>query len=835
MKKIKRSNIKLWLLSLVALLFIFSPGLLLTKGELKAAAINLINDPSFDKDISQNWFLWKSDNSSRVYTLARGYETPFGHGPYSLAIKASGSRSSNSDAGIVSTDLNRFTVSEGKNYSFSFYAKAGGETKISLFLESAENYQAISSTHQIEVSDEWQKHQVSFKPSQSGKAALSIVFGNIADGETLFLDGFYLFENNISLNTKEVVGYIGETNKSLDIKNGNLLSLSEYKIELPYLDKTNGKITRKQFSPSSIKGSRIYFEMMPQTFSGTAYVYASGSVIGEFNYNVKLKLHEYSPEPLRADEDVVVHASGLNPNLENNVLIVRVVDKEGKYNERWIKPHYIDNSLSQAVFKLPAGIVSSRMSLRSYHNNLEGASIENKSNSLNYKLKPVINSLNWSKPGYEQIGDKINITGKGIANRSTVKFYDEAGNFISQTNGQVVNINEEAGTETIEVPTPSLLNKVQVTVEVDSYESDKAEALNYSARPILRSIDATHSRRLSVSNNQIPATKVGKTIKLNGSGFKSEDTIYVNLNSLNGKLRVPVASEKINKNGTQIELTIPKSVQSGQISLEVNGETSNELSLEIIPDIVSITPLVPSPGEEMSFWVSGFGLDIDKASVYFKLNNNEIVSTKPTSLTISDYGDVIVKVNAPKAISNNSSSIKLQYDYWSSDESYELKSSPVIVRAGINPDNKIMNIKGHGFSSNLKENIITYKYADGTIVDTKAKMLSIENTSEGQEIRVQILDDYYYGYISIKVGEEQSNELNIGPAVIARLARRVEFVTAENRVMGVLYISGRNFGKDGDVKLGDTWAKTHYRTNTFIIAVVEKDQVNQNPVIVTKK
>ncbi len=40
---------------------------------------------------------------------------------------------------------------------------------------------------------------------------------------------------------------------------------------------------------------------------------------------------------------------------------------------------------------------------------------------------------------------------------------------------------------------------------------------------------------------------------------------------------------------------------------------------------------------------------------------------------------------------------------------------------------------------------------------------------------------------------------------------------------------------EGDVKVGDVWATTHYRTNTFIIAVVERQDVYKNPVIITKQ
>jgi hypothetical protein len=96
------------------------------------------------------------------------------------------------------------------------------------------------------------------------------------------------------------------------------------------------------------------------------------------------------------------------------------------------------------------------------------------------------------------------------------------------------------------------------------------------------------------------------------------------------------------------------------------------------------------------------------------------------------------------------------------------------------------------------------------------------------------LDDYHFGYVSVSVNGENSNEVNFGPISIRNIARRIEFVKSENRIMGVLYISGYNFGANGGVRVGDQWANVHYRSNFFIIAIVDQAHVNDNPVIVTK-
>lgn len=840
MQKNKRFSWLTSLLALFSLIISFLPGIdvrifgISQAEKARAAAANLIIDGSFDKDINQTWFLWKGESSARTYSLQRAYDTPFGYGPYSMAVKASGSQNGAYDAGMVTTSVNRFAVVSGKTYNFSFYAKATAATKILVFLESAENYQAITEIKEIQIGQLWSKYQVAVTPSAGGQAALSVIIGNIPDGATLYLDSFSLFENNAAVATAKVSGFIGDKNKSIALVNANLFSLNEIKIELPYIDSQTGTIGSRQFSPSSMRGNVIYFDLPPQTFSGLGKVYAAGALIGQFDYQVFLRISEYGPNPAAANEDLVVYGTGFSPDLEQNFVIVSVIDSQGKMSAKWLKAHIIDKSLTQAVVKLPAGVINGGLSARNYYTNSAGQAVENKSNQLNYVLKPVIYHLNWSRSGYEQIGDKIIITGKGIAGRPVVNSYDASGARISGGSAIIKEVNEVGGYEKIEIATPRQLNQLQVTVKVGNYESDKAGALNYSARPILRAIQSRTGRKLPINNVSVAAAKTGDTIKLLGQGYKGASRALVEFAGLNGVIRVSVGADKIDPAGNWLEVVVPKGAQNGQVSVEINGQKSNQVSLELIPHVISVTPLVPTPGEEMSFWANGVGLDKEQAIVHFRLANNEVLAVKPTALTLSEYGDVVVRVMTPKAISSDKSSIKLQYGHWLNDESYALQSNPVIERAGIDPDTRILTINGYGFSQNLAENQIIYKYADGTVVNTKSRMLSIKNNSEGQELKIQILDDYYYGFVSVNVKGQVSNEMNIGPAVITRIERRVQFVAAENRVMGVLYISGRNFGSRGDVKAGDIWTKTHYRSNTFIIAVFEAGDINKNPVIVTK-
>ncbi|NCT54597.1 hypothetical protein GW758_01405 [Candidatus Falkowbacteria bacterium] len=837
MQKSQKTRKFLRIFTIIAVMLSFLPlpaTIIPTVKTAEAAASNLIFDGSFNKDINKSWFFWSGENSNRKYVLARSYEAPFGFGPYSLSITATGANPSMYDAGITSLDTNRFEVSADKSYILSFYIKASTPTTVNLHLESGETYAAVTDTQAINATTSWTKQQLILTPKSNGLVSLVFAVGSLNDGSTLYLDNLNLFENDANLKTIKIAGYIGSS-KSIVINNGNLFSLEDLKIELPYIDAQTGTVGTKKFSPNSKKSSTIYFEMPEQTFSGIGKIYAANNEIGQFNYEVLLKLKEVSPNPVLVDEDLVIYGTGFHPEKEKNFIVLKAMNEQGKIVEKWIQPYMVDNKLSYIVVKLPLGVTNGQLSARSYYNNPEGAGVELKSNTVSYAIKPIIYSLAWSKPGYEQIGDKITITGKGIINSPTVYFYDETGKLISSARATVLPITANSANETIEVVTPRQLNKLQVTVKVGSYESDKADALNYTARPILKSIQASKSRRLSENNAQIVATKTGDTIKLIGQGFKGSESTYVEFAGLNNQvIRAYVPLEKIDVNGNYLELVVPKGAQNGQVFVEINGQKSNPIPMEIIPHIISSTPLIPSPGEEMTFWTNGVGLDKELATVHFQLNTKEIVKVKPTSLTESGQGDVIVRVLVPKSISSDSSTIKLQYGNWLNVESYNLETNPQIDRASVDMSTKILIIQGHGFSTVIDNNKINYKFADGTIVNPKATIVSVQNSNEGQEIKIKILDDYYYGSVSVTVGNNTSNEVNIGPAVVTRIERRVQFVAAENRVMGVLYISGRNFGPNGDVKVGNTWAKTHYRSNTFIIAVVEEGQINQNPIIVTK-
>lgn len=800
----------------------------------QAAGNNLINNPSFESEVTTYWDTWSGASTRREFSMTRSYEVPVGYGSYSAAIQGTGSPEGRFDYGIITNTNNPITLTSGKNYVFSFYAKAESGSTTSVYLVNSQNFQSVSIPVEINIGTNWSQHQVILTSTYSGAGALTFAFGDMGENVVLNLDGLSLTENNISLNTNQTVaGYIGETNRSVRISGGDSLTVNDVKVELPFFNEQTNRIETKQFMPTSVNSSRVTFDMPTQTFAGIGKIYAYGSLIGNFNYDVRVKITEFAPNPVRVDEDFVVYGSGFHPGTDQTFVLVQAVGSNGNVYDLWLKPHTIDSHLSQIVVRLPIGVTNGRVSVKTFYTDLSGNGKENRSSNLNYVIKPSIYNVEWSRAGYEQVGDKISIYGKGIAKNSVVNFYNDNNEIIYRKNSSIKEINTTESYEVIEVATPVTLNKLNITVKVGSIESDQANALHITARPVISTLATRHKRNVSYSNTGLSAAKPGEKIRINGRGFKTTGAVTVGIETVNGRTTIPLYGDAIDQNGNWAEFTVPSLATTGTINVEVNGRKSNSITLEIIPVIVSTLPLAPFPGTDLNIWTQGVGLSTSQVTVYFKLNNNETIAVTPSNIRV-DADAVIITVPTPKSIPHQGSTVKIKYGNWLNDETYQVTAQPFIDSATMDMETKIISIKGHGFSTRANDNKITYMYADHTVVTPRVRMLGVTTTGEGQEIKIQILDDYYYGFIRVSVNEEVSNEATLGPAKVTRIERRVQFVNAEKRVMGVLYISGKNFGPTGGVKVGNIWANVHYRTNTFIIAVVESSQVNYNPVIVAK-
>lgn len=799
-----------------------------------AASANLIKNGSFENDIDSYWEIWHGEESSRQYELYRSYDAPYGYGSYSAAIKANGAAEENWFTGIVSNaKSNNFSVESGKTYYLIFFAKGTSNFPVSVFLEDSVSFAAITAVSPVDITTEWQKNIVSFTPTAaSAKAILNYMFGNMPENSDLFLDGVQLFESNISLLTTEVKGYIGETGKTLRLNNISFFTEKDIEIELPFYDNKTSSITTKKFHPEKIAGNDVYFSLYEQTFGGIGKAYVNGALVGSFNYTILPKITEFYPSLVRANEDVTISGSGFNPaiDLEKTYAILNTIDIKGVKSDVWVKPHAIDSKLSQITVRLPYGIISGRIYVQTSYRNLESQDLLSQSNYLKYKVKPIIYSLEWSRRGYEQVGDKLTIRGKGLANSPQVIFYDNNDNIIARTDAVLKNIFNE---EIIEVATPDKINNLSLTAMVDGVESDKEQALSYKAKPRLTSVAAKNTRKINGTGEIIPAAKVGEVITIKGQGFTSLEFSQVEFQGYNNKISGEVIST--DKDGRTIKAVVPAGAQNGFLAVITNGQISNSLPLEIIPSVISITPNPVVPGQDMQIHVSGAGGDEKLTTVYFKLTDREQIAVEPISNSVLDK-ETVINLKAPLAVSSQYSSINVQYENWRDDGTLNLTARPHISDASVDLDDKILIIRGYGFSVKDSENIITYKYADKehTIITPKVSMIGVFPTEEGQEIRVRLLDNYRYGYVVVTVNGQASNEANFGPVQVRKVARRVEYVKSLGKIMGVLYINGYNFGSKGKVMVNGQEAETHYRSEFFIIAVIDQQYVYDNPVAVTK-
>lgn len=803
----------------------------------QAAGENLIKNPSFEQgNVDTYWNLWNNNARERTYTMYRSYDVPFGTGSYSAVIEATGPADTLYNAGMgTNSTSNPFTVTAGKTYNFSLYTKGSKATTIAVYLFRTDNSQLLAPAQEINVTTGWQRQQVRFTATATASASLGIAYGSLGNSETLYLDDLDLSENSYTLTTQEVKGLIGES-KNISISGGNRLTIDDVRIDLPYFNPLTQTTERKQFVPTQVRNSTVTFTMPANTFAGVGKVYVFGHALEEFNYNVFVKVTSISPDPLRPGEDMVVYGTGFHPTLTQDMIVVYSRGENGTSYENWLRPHTIDSSLSQLAVRLPVGMLNNKLTVRTYFTNKAGAVVENKSTAFTYTLQPEIYAWEWSQRGHEQVGDKITIYGSGIVDRPTVNFINSGGEVIARkpaTVKRIVTGNENY--EVIEVATPVNINQVTITVKAGPHESDPSGALAYAAKPTIKAVTSKNYRTLANNKSKVPAVKVGEKIRLTGNGFKTTSTAEVEFWSIHGHgLLVTVDQANIDPKGNWVDVVVPAGVMNGQVNVKINGQKSNHFSIEVIPTILSTSPAQPVPGENITITTQGSGLDPAQTLIRFKAPNSEEVVVAPTSLTKS--GDnILLTVMTPRALPSSGTTLSVQYGYWLNNETYRVAVAPHLDQADMNRATKILTLKGYGFAPNTRDNKLTFKHSDGTVVATQHKVMSITQTSEGQEMKVKILDNYYYGYIFVTVNEAQSNEVSVGPAMISRLERRVQFVQANNRVMGVLYISGRNFGHEGDVRVGDVWATTHYRTNTFIIAVVEKEDLYKNPVIVTKR
>ncbi|NTW22215.1 hypothetical protein HGA34_01565 [Candidatus Falkowbacteria bacterium] len=835
------SSLKAKIKSIVSLLLIVSvvaQGVVLTANAADAVPLptkpgaNMIKGGSFETDLYTSWGVWQTA-ATRQYTLFRSYEPAFGQGSYAAGVEVSGAAGNRASAGLVGSKSNSFLMEAGKQYWLRYYAKASVPSKLSVYLENSSTYVPRTPLFEQSVGTDYNEYSQIVVPeiTASEPGLLVFAFGDIASGTTMFIDGVSLVELSSKLATSEVRGSIGDTRKALQFNNLSYLTENDIEVELPYYNPTSGQPERKKFRIDSMTGAVAYFSFYQQTFGGVGKVYIKGQLAGQFNYNVVPKIIELIPSMLEADQDATIRVTGFSPATDASFVVVRVTDKTGKQWDNWLKPIRFDSQLNYVTVKLPTGVVAGSMFMQTSFQNVAGKSTENRTAAVAYKVKPVIYKMVWSQRGYDQVGDKLLIYGKGIANRPVVTYWNSQGKAIGTETAKVVDIFEKD--ELIEVKALKNANSATVTVTVNGVVSDKGQALSYSAKPRLKTIAAKNSRFSTETAERLPAAAIGETITLTAEGVNPDasSSTAIEFQGYGQRVAAPVLK---NANGV-ISVVVPNSAQTGFVAIVMNGQKSNYLPLEIIPKIVNVTPEPVQPGQPMLITAYGVGSNINLAKVIFTLTTSEKVEVTPSSLTVGANGTV-VSLTAPMAISNKYSSVNLRYDRWQDDGKVSLSVRPTVTDAQIDLNTGILTIRGYGFSINPRENVITYKYADQnhTVINPKVQMIGVYPTVDGQEIRVKILDTYHYGYVSVRVGDYTSNESDFGPVSIRKVVRSVEFVKELNQVTGAVYIYGYNFGTEGGVRVGSTWANVIYRSEFYIVATIDQNLLNSGPVIVTK-
>lgn len=802
----------------------------LPQGEANAAA-NLVKNGTFETDVARSWRIWKVPESTRTYELYRSSDVPFGYGSYSAAIDAEGSPAEAFSAGLIGNETaNNFAVTADTGYRLSFYAKASQPMDVFAYLARTDSNASITGPQSVRIGTDWQQYSLRVVPGVSTAAVAAFVFGDMPDNATLLIDGIVVSTDNVTLATKEVKGYVG-AKVSVAANDLTNISASDVAIELPYYDPSGGYMTVKRFAPSSVDSKRAYFYIAPGTFSGIGSLVLYGEKVGDFTYRVSPKIESIFPEQPRADEDLTLTVSGFVPREGNTLVIVNAINNDKKVYEEWVRPHSFDSLLTQLTVHLPMGVVPGKVSLFTAYPGAD-KEYQDRSNAIAYAVKPVIYNAAWSARGFDQVGDKLLIYGKGIGANPTVNFYDHSGALVERAKGTLKEVGAED--EVIEASVPKKANILTVTVSVGAVESDPAAALDIAARPRLIAIKSVFSRVAPDGKTRIQAAKTGDIITLAGEGFGLGTTTRPTVSFAGswGRITVPAATVS---GGKTVTVAVPAGARSGAVDLTVQGQRSNTLPLELVPTIVEFTPNPAIPGAELRIVARGVGDDLSLTKVFFNLGkaNETMVPSQRTYLN----GDTAeVHVLTPNNLPAAGTTVTLQYGPWSSDGKATVGAAPRVETAHIDMDTKVLTIRGSGFAAKLTDNLITYKYADAdhTVIAPKVKPLSLVSTENGQEIRIQILDEYHYGYVTVTTGGLESNEADFGPVYVKRVVRRVEHVASAGRVMGVLYITGYNFGSEGGVMVGANWADVHYRSNNFIIAVVPQERVNDNPVIVAK-
>lgn len=227
---------------------------------------------------------------------------------------------------------------------------------------------------------------------------------------------------------------------------------------------------------------------------------------------------------------------------------------------------------------------------------------------------------------------------------------------------------------------------------------------------------------------------IGDFVMITGTGFgKDAGTNYVTFNGTQS-LYFTSWSDKL------IKVKVPTGATSGKLSVNVNGEKSNEVDFTINPNIKELSSDKFVIGEKITIKGSGFASVQDKGYVSFN-------GTK--AITIDSWNDTEIEVKVPpgtttgKVIVNQSGNNSNEYPYTILPLIDGIK--PITAKIG----NEI-TITGSGFGNTQSNSFVTVGNKNATTY----------NNWTGTEIKVIIPNGVTSFKVSVTVAGNKSNEID---------------------------------------------------------------------------
>ncbi|MBM2813407.1 MAG: hypothetical protein HW421_169 [Ignavibacteria bacterium] len=417
-------------------------------------------------------------------------------------------------------------------------------------------------------------NKADFKIISSTPSITSIVPNKAARGETIIITGdnfgdtrgigFVLFNGAIA----ETGDYINWTNKSISIKVPALASTGKVSVTakgeksnevdfiipphintiLPVSAKIGDEVTISGYGFDITQGTSIVsfngtnatqFTSWSQTeikvkvpagaSSGKISVLVNGNKSNELDFTIIPQITSISPTTAKIGDEISIAGSGFGTSQGNSIVSF------GNTNA----VNYTSWSDTEIKVIIPGGVTDWKVSV-----SVNGQ----KSNEVDFSVLHEITSIN---PASAKIGDNITITGSGFGST-------QGSGFVMFGSVSVTNyISWSATTIVVKVPAGAASGKLSVTIN-----GTKSNEVDFTVLPYISGINPT-------------SASIGDNITITGTGFgATQGTSFVTFNTTN-------ASDYSSWNATSIVVKVPAGATSGNLSVKVNGNKSNEVSFTI--------------------------------------------------------------------------------------------------------------------------------------------------------------------------------------------------------------------------------------------------------------